>query len=113
MSQQVTHAAQARLGNGYTREGTVQVTVQHVHVQTGPHGSLTLQVTGTGVWAYQFTTDQLHTLATRLAGMSREQATAVLLATPGVSQVAMQVAGNTDTLPTDASRIHLLVLYQP
>jgi hypothetical protein len=113
ISKQVTQVAQARLGAGYTREGAVQVTVQHVHKQTGPHGGLTLEVTGTSVWAYQFTNAGLTTLANRLEGMSRQQATAVLLATPGVSQVAMQVASNTDTLPTDASRIHLLVLYQP
>ncbi len=113
MTQAVTQAAHTQLGMGYADEGTVQVTVQHVRRTTGPHGSLMLEVTGTGIWAYQFTSGQLHTLATHLTGMSREQATAVLLATPGVSQVGMQVAGNSSTLPTDASRIHLLVLYQP
>lgn len=87
--------------------------MQRVHLRTGAHGGVTFQVTGTGVWAYQFTTAQLHILASRLVGLDREQATSVLLATPGVSQIAMQVPGNSGTLPADASRIHLLVLYQP
>ncbi len=111
MTQQVTQVAQTRLGTGYTREGAIEVTVQHVQVQTGPHGGLILQVTGMGVWAYQFTDAQLATLATRLVGMSRQQATAVLLTTPGVSQVA--IPATIDTLPADASHIHVLVWYQP
>jgi hypothetical protein len=63
------------------------------------------------MWAYRFTDAQLHTLAVRMAG--REQATALLLDTPGVSQVVMNVSEGTTTLPTDPARIHLLVVYQP
>ena len=65
------------------------------------------------MWAYRFTDARLHTLAARIAGKSRAQATSLLLDTPGVSQVVMNVSGMTATLPTDPSRIHLLVLYQP
>ncbi len=48
MTQAVTQAAQTQLGSGYVGEGPIQVTVQHVRLSTGPHGSLMLEVTGTG-----------------------------------------------------------------
>jgi hypothetical protein len=113
VAQAVTAAAMQRLGTNYTQEGEVQATVLHVTSTTGPHGGVLLQVKGTGVWAYRFTDAQLHTLAVRMAGKSHEQATALLLDTPGVSQVVMNVSGGMTTLPTDPARIHLLVLYQP
>jgi hypothetical protein len=112
VTQAVTALAMQRLGANYTLEGEVQTTVLHVTSTTGPHGGVLLQVKGTGVWAYRFTDAQLHTLAVRMAGKSRAQATSLLLDTPGVSQVVMNVSGGT-TLPTDPARIHLLVLYQP
>jgi hypothetical protein len=113
VTQAVTAAAMQHLGANYMLEGNVQVTVLHVTSTTGPHGGVLMQVKGTGMWAYRFTDAQLHTLATRIAGKSREQATSLLLDTPGVSQVVMNVSGGTATLPTDPARIHLLVVYQP
>jgi hypothetical protein len=113
VTQEVTVAAMQHLGTDYTLEGEVQTTVLHVTSNTGPHGGVLLQVRGTGVWVYRFTDTQLHTVAVRIAGKSREQATALLLDTPGVSQVVMNVSGMAATLPTDPARIHLLVLYQP
>jgi hypothetical protein len=113
VTQAVTAAAMQRLGANYLLEGEVQATVLHATNITGPHGGLLLQVKGTGVWAYRFTDAQLHTLAVRIAGKSRAQATSLLLDTPGVSQVVMNVSGMAATLPTDPARIHLLVLYQP
>jgi hypothetical protein len=113
VTQAVTAIAMQRLGANYTQEGEVQATVLHVTSTTGPHGGVLLQVKGTGVWAYRFTDAQLHTLAVRMTSKSRVQATSLLLDTPGVSQVVMNVSGGTTTLPTDPARIHLLVLYQP
>jgi Baseplate J-like protein len=113
VTQTVTALAMQRLGTNYMQEGEVQLTVVHVTSATGPHGGVLLQVKGTGVWAYRFSDTQLHTLGVRMAGKSRAQATALLLDTPGVSQVVMNVSGGTTTLPTDPARIHLLVLYQP
>ena len=113
MTQAVTSTAMQHLGKNYTLEGEVQATVLHVTSNTGPYGGVLLQVKGTGMWAYGFTDAQLHMLAMRIAGKSRAQATSLLLDTPGVSQVVMNVSGMTATLPTDPARIHLLVLYQP
>jgi Baseplate J-like protein len=113
ITQAVTAAAMQHLGAHYTLEGEVQTTVLHLTSNTGLGGSFLLQVKVTGVWAYRFTDSQSHTLAVRIAGKSREQATSLLMDTPGVSQVVMQVSGVTTTLPTDPARIHLLVLYQP
>jgi Baseplate J-like protein len=113
ITEAVTAAAMQRLGANYIIEGEVQLTVLHVTSNTGPHGGVLLRVKGTGMWAYRFTDAQLHTLALRISGKSRAQATSLLLDTPGVSQVVMNVSGGTTTLPTDLARIHLLVLYQP
>ncbi len=113
VTQAVTAIAMQHLGKNYTLEGEVQTTMLHATSNTGPRGGVLLQVKGTGMWAYRFTDAQLHTLAARIAGKSRTQATSLLLDTPGVSQVVMNVSGMTGTIPTDPSRIHLLVLYQP
>ena len=113
VTQAVTATAMHHLGANYTLEGEVQLTVLHVTSATAPDGGVLLQIKGTGMWAYRFTYARLHTLAARIAGKSRAQATALLLDTPGVSQVVMNVSGMTATLPTDLARIHLLVLYQP
>jgi VCBS repeat-containing protein len=74
-------------------------------------GTLVLQVRGTGTWAYQFSDTQLRQMAQVITGKNRQEATTLLLAQRGVSQVAMTVSGMGQTrLPADAGRIHLLVL---
>ncbi|HEY6411338.1 MAG TPA: baseplate J/gp47 family protein [Ktedonobacteraceae bacterium] len=110
----VTQEALMELGAGYSLTGAVQVTGVTMNpspVKDQQHESLVLHVRGMGTWAYQFSDTQLHEMAQLIAGKSREQATNLLLAQPGVSQVAMTVSGVQQTdLPADAGQIHLLVL---
>jgi len=115
ITQLVTAQANQRLGTGYQLSGDVQSRVTASHLLHGEQlrAGMTIQVRGSGTWSYQFEEAYLHTLATRLAGQSRQRATAWLLHLPGVSQVAMTISDGTSTLPADASTIHVLVLSQP
>jgi VCBS repeat-containing protein len=109
LTQALMQEAAMQAGPGYLLSGAVQVTPSPVinHQQ----GILVLQVRGTGTWAYQFSDTQLRQLAQLIVGKNRQEATTLLLAQRGVSQVAMTVSGMEQTrLPTDAGRIHLLVL---
>jgi VCBS repeat-containing protein len=116
LMQALTQEATKQAGPGYTLSGAVQVTSVSVtpsrvtdHQQH--EGMLVLLVKCTGTWAYQFSDTQLRQIAQLIAGKSREQATTLLFAQRGVSQVAMTVSGmGQSSLPADASRIHLLVL---
>jgi hypothetical protein len=70
--------------------------------------SATVTITPTAV---EISDTQLRQLAQLIVGKNRQEATTLLLAQRGVSQVAMTVSGMEQTrLPTDAGRIHLLVL---
>jgi VCBS repeat-containing protein len=114
LTQALTHEAAKQGGSGYTLTGAVQVTSVTLSPVKDHHqheGTLVLQVRGTGTWAYQFSDAQLRQMAQLIAGKNRQEATTVLLAQRGVSQVAMTVSGMEQTrLPADAGRIHLLVL---
>ena len=110
----VTQQATAQLGTGYTLTGDIQATVRQSRSSTNQQdGTLALQVSGTGTWAYRFDDAHLQHMAQLVAGKSRQQATQVLLHFPGVNQVSMTISGtDSSNLPADAGRIHLLVLYR-
>jgi hypothetical protein len=114
ITQMVTAQANKSLGTkGYQLSGDVesQVTPSHLVHGEQQHGGVTIEVRGSGTWSYQFDEAYLHSIATRLAGQSRQQATELLLHLPGVSQVAMTISGTeTTSLPPDPARIHLVVL---
>jgi VCBS repeat-containing protein len=115
LTQALAQEAARQAGPGYTLSGAVQVTGVSVTSSLAKdqqhEGMLVLLIRGTGTWAYQFSDEQLRQMAQLIAGKSREQAITVLLEQRGVSQVAMTVSGMGQTrLPTNAGRIHLLVL---
>ena len=107
--------AMTTLGSGYMLHGTISTTITQAGVP--PHakpGTLTLLVTGQGVWIYQVrTTEQAH-LTRLLAGLSRQQATHVLQQQEAghLAAVHIQISGlwvSGTTLPTDPAHIHLVV----
>ncbi len=113
ITQMVTAQANKRLGTGYQLSGAVESRVTASHLLHGEQqrAGMTIEVRGSGTWSYQFDEAYLHTIATRLAGQNRQQATELLLHLPGVSQVAMTISGTeTTSLPPDPARIHLVVL---
>jgi len=115
ITQVVIQQASTQLGSGYALVGDIQVTVTPSRsADQQQQGTLTLQVSGTSTWAYQFDETHLQHIAHLIAGKSREQAMQILLHQPGVNQVSMTISGtgSPTSVPADASRIHLLVLYR-
>jgi hypothetical protein len=107
--------ASTTLGTGYALQGTISTTI--TQAGTPPHakpGTLTLLVTGQGVWVYQVRPTEQVRLTKLIAGLSRQVAMHVLQQQePGhLAAVRIQVTGlwaSDTTLPTDPARIHLLV----
>jgi hypothetical protein len=106
MTQLVTHAA-LPLGPGYQQTGTIQASITATTYR--PHGTVTLAVKGAGTWTYQINETERATMAERIAGHSRAQATAFLLAMPGVQSAAIDEE-RSDQLPGDTSRIQVIIV---
>jgi hypothetical protein len=106
MTQLVTHAA-LPLGPGYEPTGTIQASVTATTYR--PHGAVTLVVKGAGTWTYQINETERATMAERIAGKSKAQATALLLTMPGVQSAAIDEQ-RSDQLPGDTSRIQLVIV---
>jgi len=110
------HKATTILGSGYALHGTISTTI----TQAGalPHakpGTLTLLVTGQGIWVYQVSTAEQARLGRLIAGLSRQQAMHVLQQQePGhLAAIHIQISGlwtDSNRLPADAARIQLLVV---
>ena len=106
----------ATLGSGYSLSGTISTIITQAGAP--PHarpGTLTLLVTGQGVWVYQVRMTEQARLTRLIAGLSRQQAIRVLQQQEHdhLAGVHIQISGvwaNGTTLPADPARIHLLVM---
>ncbi len=108
--------ATTTLGTDYSLRGTISTTITQAGAP--PHarpGTLTLLVTGQGVWVYQVSTAEQARLTRLIAGLSRQQAIQVLqqqehdhLAGVHIQISAVWASGT--TLPADPARIHLLAM---
>ena len=107
--------ATTTLGTAYALRGTISTTITPAGAL--PHakpGTLTLLVTGQGVWVYQVSRTEQARLTRLIAGLSRQAAMHVLQQQePGhLAAVHIQVTDlwiNGSRLPTDSAHIHLLV----
>jgi len=107
--------ATTTLGTDYALRGTISTTI--TPAGTPPHakvGTLTLLVTGQGIWVYQVSATEQARLTRLITGLSRQQAMHVLQQQePGhLAAVHIQVTGlwaSGNRLPADPARIHLLV----
>ncbi len=110
------HVATTSLGSGYVLHSTISTTITQAGAP--PHakpGTLTLLVTGQGMWVYQVNPPEQARLTRLIAGLSRQQAIHVLQQQePGhLIAVHIQVTGlwtNGNRLPADPAHIHLLVV---
>jgi hypothetical protein len=107
--------ATTTLGTDYALRGTISTTI--TPAGTPPHakpGTLTLLVTGQGVWVYQVSATEQARLTRLVTGLSRQAAMRALhQQEPGhLAAVHIQVSGlwtDGSRLPADPARIHLLV----
>ena len=110
------HNASTTLGSGYVLHGTISTTITPAGAP--PHakpGTLTLLVTGQGVWVYQVNPPEQARLSRLIAGLSRQQAMHVLQQQEAghLAAVHIQISGlwvSGTTLPTDPAHIRLAVL---
>jgi hypothetical protein len=101
----VSQQAMKQLGEGYTLAGDIQATITSLTMKD--HGVVDLEVTGAGIWAYQFSQAQLQHLKRMIAGESEKEAKAIVLHIPGVQTVSLSIRNGT-TIPTDVQQIHLV-----
>jgi hypothetical protein len=116
VTQVVTQQALRQWGTGYVLAGRVEVTMVKSTIEGGQPRSIILQVTGRGMWAYQFTQAELQHLATRIAGKSTREARTILLRVPGVQSVTIQLSagmGTSSTLPGNPAQIKMGELLVP
>ncbi len=107
--------ATTTLGTDYSLHGTISATITQAGVP--PHakpGTLTLLVSGQGIWVYQVSAVEQARLTRLIAGLSRQQAIQVLQQQEQdhLAGIHIQITGLwTDgaRLPADPARIHLLV----
>ena len=107
--------ATTTLGTGYVQRGTISTIITPAGAP--PHakrGTLTLLVTGQGIWVYQVRMTEQARLTKLIASLSRQQATHVLQQQePGhFAAVHIQITGlwtDGNRLPADPARIHLLI----
>ena len=109
------HEATTTPGTDYALRGTIGTTI--TSGGASPHakpGTLTLLVTGEGVWVYQMSTAEQARLTKLIAGLSRQAAVQVLQQQEAshLAAVHIQVTGlwaSGSRLPADPTHIHLLV----
>ena len=113
------HEATTTLGTDYALRGTINTTI--IQAGTPPHakpGTLTLRVTGQGMWVYRVSPTEQARLRKLIAGLSRQAAVQVLQQQEHehLAGVHIQVTGlwtDGSRLPTDPARIHLLLAMGP
>jgi hypothetical protein len=106
ITQMVTHAA-LPLGAGYAQTGTIQASITATTYRRD--FAVILLVKGAGTWTYQINAAEREAISESIAGKSKAQATAFLLAMPGVESAAIDEE-RSDQLPGDPSRIQVMIV---
>lgn len=96
-------------GANFVPVGNIVTTVRNAILNA--NGTISLQVFAEGIWAYQFSDAQLHTLLRLIAGKTQSEANSLLKDQAGVNKITIQLyGGDGHTLPSDTSHITLSVL---
>jgi hypothetical protein len=109
--QLLTRQATHMLGLHYSLMGAVEVHVVHAALFDKKRGIATIAVHVEGIWAYQFSQDELEKIKERIAGDTLSQARHTLLSLPGIRRVAVDGMGENQRLPKDMAHFHILLLY--
>ncbi len=95
------------LGQAYALAGTMNTKSTVTDVKDGV---VTLQVTASGTWYYQFNDKQKQTLANQLANKTRIAAQGFLNASKGIGKAKIDIANGGDSLPDDSGQIRIIVV---
>jgi VCBS repeat-containing protein len=106
----LTNQANTQLSSGSAPVGNIKTTLTSATLTDAKSGTVTLVVNAEGLWAYQFTDAQKQALAKLIAGKTKSAAQSLLASQTGVGRVDITVSGgNSSTLPTDTSKITIVV----
>ncbi len=96
---------------GYALTGNILTTI--TRAMTDKSGKVTLFINAQGLWVYQFSNALKSQLAGQIAGKTQNQATDILAVQQGVSKVDSINISSGNTLPTDVSKITIVVQNVP
>ncbi len=103
----LTQQAATDPGGGYALVGKITATIPNATADNT--GAVTLTVSAEGTWAYQFTDAQKQSLARLIGGKSVQEAQQLLDSQPGIEKATIQLSGIGQTLPTDPTKIKIVV----
>jgi len=96
---------------GFALTGNILTTI--IQATADKSGKVTIVVDAKGLWVYQFNNAQKSQLAALIVGKTQAQATAILAAQPGVGKIDGISISSGNTLPTDPSKITIVVQNVP
>ncbi len=109
LTQDQAQTASKELREHYRLTEDIPATIQTI-TEGSTEGAYQLTVQSKGTWVYHFSQTELSRLATTIAGKGKDQATTLLLHTPGVQMVSLRLDAGQTSIPTDPSHIHFLLL---
>lgn len=107
----ITSYAQKMLGVRFSLFGTIRIDILTVSFKNQNAGVARIALSMHGAWVYQFSAHQETQIKQLLVGKSREDAIKLLKAFPGIKRVSIAGIQDNNLLPTDTSRIHIVLLY--
>ncbi len=106
----LSQQAQKSLGAGYSMQGTINTSITQIATTEQTHGTLSLLVKAEGMWSYQFSQQEVNRLSRQIAGKARQEAVTLLKRLPSVSKVEISETWGSRSIPTDPSRIQVMVV---
>lgn len=104
--------AKKQVGAPFSLIGNVQVNILHAVIASKRQGSATLTIQTVGMYAYQFSLQELSRLKQRLLGMQEQKALRLLSGLPGIQNATINEGEGSQTLPDNLDAIHILILYE-
>jgi hypothetical protein len=113
VSQLVNQEAQHAYGTGYALSGEMSITLAKTVLTSTSQEIATVNVNTASQWVYQVGKSQQDRISHQIAGKSKQQALHMLSHFDGIQHVSLTLRGGyNDTLPQDASRIQVVVIYR-
>jgi VCBS repeat-containing protein len=117
LHQAVTHLvnqeALHQYGTPYRLVGDLTITPAQTALTASTQEIATIKITATSRWVYQLGTFQKQQITHLIAGNEKRHALMLLSQMAGIQQTTVSIVGGyNDTLPQDAGRIQIVVIYQ-
>jgi hypothetical protein len=104
-SQSILH----QFGIGYTLLGSPTSHVTDTEIQPG---QIEFQVAAMALYGLDFSASKTNQLSEQIAGKSRQATVNILKRETGVDKITLDLPNDMNSLPTDTTKIHFIVIYQ-